>query len=297
MKTLIFADDGEIAGQICSYLKTGTENYVATLPGEESKCGKTGAKQIFVLNGKPDSSNVSIALKELKDRESIDYVFIGSTAFGRDVAGKLSGLGNMKPLSEITSIAFKDGIAVTTRFLYGGKSVLTEESNSNLFVTAPGISEIVQDKPGSPVQQLNLNDPAVKIVGEEKKSAGGVDLEKAKVIVSIGRGLGKPDGIPMVEQLAKAVKGEIAGSRPVCLDYHWLSEDRQVGLSGKKVKPKLYIAVGISGQIQHIAGMRGAKTVIAINKDKTAPIFEECDYGLIGDLYQIVPKLVASLLA
>ncbi len=115
------------------------------------------------------------------------------------------------------------------------------------------------------------------------------------MIVSIGRGLGKPDGLKLVEQLASAVKGEIAGSRPVCLDYHWLSEDRQVGLSGKKVRPRLYIALGISGQIQHIAGMRGSRTVVAINKDKSAPIFEECDYGLIGDLYTIVPKLVTAL--
>ena len=87
----------------------------------------------------------------------------------------------------------------------------------------------------------------------------------------------------------------MAGSRPICLDYHWLSEDRQVGLSGKKVKPRVYIALGISGQIQHIAGMRGSKTVIAINKDKSAPIFEECDYGIVGDIFQIVPKLTGAL--
>ena len=89
--------------------------------------------------------------------------------------------------------------------------------------------------------------------------------------------------------------GEIAGSRPVCLDYQWLSEDRQVGLSGKKVKPKLYIALGISGQIQHIAGMRTSRVVVAVNKDKSAPIFEEADYGIVGDLFQIVPKLVSAL--
>ncbi len=87
----------------------------------------------------------------------------------------------------------------------------------------------------------------------------------------------------------------MSGSRPVCLDYKWLNEERQVGLSGKKVKPRVYIALGISGQIQHIAGMRGSKIVIAVNKDKEAPIFQECDYGIVGDLFQVVPKLVAAL--
>ncbi len=81
----------------------------------------------------------------------------------------------------------------------------------------------------------------------------------------------------------------------MCLDYKWLNEERQVGLSGKKVKPRVYIALGISGQIQHIAGMRGSKIVIAVNKDKEAPIFQECDYGIVGDLFQVVPKLVAAL--
>ncbi|MEM3277816.1 MAG: electron transfer flavoprotein subunit alpha/FixB family protein, partial [Thermoplasmata archaeon] len=91
------------------------------------------------------------------------------------------------------------------------------------------------------------------------------------------------------------VHGEVSGSRPICLDYHWLEEERQVGLSGKRVKPRLYIALGISGQIQHIAGMRGSKMVIAVNKDKNAPIFSECDYGMVGDLYQVVPALIELL--
>ena len=97
------------------------------------------------------------------------------------------------------------------------------------------------------------------------------------------------------KKLVSATRGELAGSRPVCLDYRWLSEERQVGLSGKKVKPRVYIALGISGQIQHIAGMRGSKIVVAVNKDKDAPIFQECDYGIVGDLFQIVPKIVENL--
>ncbi len=127
------------------------------------------------------------------------------------------------------------------------------------------------------------------------KQGTSVRLEDAKIIVSVGRGIGTKENIQKIDPLVKLVNGELAGSRPVCMDYNWLSEDRQVGLSGKKVSPKLYIALGISGQIQHIAGMRGSKTVIAINKDKSAPIFQECDYGIVGDLFAIVPKLISDL--
>ncbi len=295
MKTLIFSDDGEIAAQMCAYLKEGFENTIATLKGEEGKCRRSGARSMFVFTGQPTASNLSGALRKLKDQNSVDLVFIGSTAIGRDTAGLLAGSGGLKPISEVTSVQFSNDKATTTRFLYGGKSVLTEESDSNLFVVASGISEASQTENETEITEMPLDHSPVTVEGEEQKSKGGVDIEKAKVIVSIGRGLGKPEGLKLVEQLASAVKGEVAGSRPVCLDYHWLSEDRQVGLSGKKVKPRLYIALGISGQIQHIAGMRGSRTVVAINKDKSAPIFEECDYGLVGDLYTIVPKLVAAL--
>jgi Electron transfer flavoprotein, alpha subunit len=133
------------------------------------------------------------------------------------------------------------------------------------------------------------------VVSVEEKNTGGVDIEKSQAIVGVGRGIGNKEGLSAVEPLASVLNGVVAGSRPVCLDYHWLSEDRQVGLSGKKVRPKVYIAIGISGQIQHIAGMRGSKVVIAINKDKSAPIFEECDYGIVGDLFQIVPKIVEGM--
>jgi electron transfer flavoprotein alpha subunit len=148
----------------------------------------------------------------------------------------------------------------------------------------------------STISQLEVDIPSnVKIVNRIEKPKGSVNLEKAEIIVSAGRGIGKKEGLGIIQQLADILHGEVGGSRPVCLDYHWLSEERQVGLSGKRVKPKIYIAVGISGQVQHIAGMRGSKTVIAINKDKNAPIFNECDYGIVGDLYTVLPRLIENL--
>ncbi len=127
-----------------------------------------------------------------------------------------------------------------------------------------------------------------------RESARAVDLSAADIIVSVGRGIKEPENLPIVQELAKALNAEIAASRPIC-DNGWLPMERQVGSSGQTVAPKLYIAIGISGAIQHLVGMKGSKTVVAINKDPEAPIFEIADYGIVGDLFQVVPALVEEL--
>ena len=129
-----------------------------------------------------------------------------------------------------------------------------------------------------------------------RESAQTVDLTAAPVIVSVGRGIGEQENIPLVEELAKALGAELAASRPIC-DNGWRPMERQVGSSGQTVSPKLYLAVGISGAIQHLVGMKGAKSVIAINKDENAPIFEVADFGVVGDLFEIVPELTSAILA
>ena len=129
-----------------------------------------------------------------------------------------------------------------------------------------------------------------------REAAQTVDLSAAQVIVSVGRGIGEQEKIGIVEELASALGAEMAASRPIC-DNGWLPMERQVGSSGQTVAPKLYLAVGISGAIQHLVGMKGSKAVIAINKDENAPIFEVADYGVVGDLFAIVPALTKAVLA
>src|SRR5213075_1100035 len=127
---------------------------------------------------------------------------------------------------------------------------------------------------------------------QEVKQA--VDLTKADVIVAVGRGIKSKDNLGLAEKLAEALGGDLAASRPIC-DNEWLPMDRQIGSSGQTVAPKMYLAVGISGAIQHLVGMKGARTIVAINKDKEAPIFEIADYGIVGDLFEIVPALITEL--
>ncbi len=121
-----------------------------------------------------------------------------------------------------------------------------------------------------------------------------MDLTAAELIVSVGRGIKEKENIGMVEDLARAMGAELAASRPIC-DAGWLPMERQVGSSGQTVSPKLYMAVGISGAIQHLVGMKGAKTIVAINKDANAPIFEVADYGIVGDLFEVVPALIEEV--
>lgn len=127
-----------------------------------------------------------------------------------------------------------------------------------------------------------------------REAKQAVDLTQAPIIVAIGRGIKEQKNMPLVENLANVLGGELAASRPIC-DEGWLPMDRQIGSSGQTVAPKLYIALGISGAIQHVVGMKGSRTVVAINKDANAPIFEVADYGIVGDLFEIVPALAAEL--
>ena len=127
-----------------------------------------------------------------------------------------------------------------------------------------------------------------------KEAKSAVDLTQAPLIVAIGRGIKAPENIPQAEALAKALGGEIAASRPIC-DEGWLPMERQIGSSGQTVAPKLYMALGISGAIQHVVGMKGARTIVAINKDANAPIFEIADYGVVGDIFEIMPALTEAL--
>ena len=141
---------------------------------------------------------------------------------------------------------------------------------------------------------VELPAPRIKTVSVNPRSRSQVDISKAEVIVSAGRGVKKMEDLEQLQQLAELLGGVLAGSRPLTGDVDWLPADRRIGLSGQTVKPNLYIACGISGQIEHIVGMKGARTVVAINNDAKAPIHAEADYSVIGDLYEIVPALTLA---
>ncbi|MEL9999635.1 MAG: electron transfer flavoprotein subunit alpha/FixB family protein [Thermoplasmata archaeon] len=295
MKGLVFSEKGELAAQILTLLRDKFDLDLYTT--SDYSLESYGAKELFRIKG--DSiyvDNLSELLAKNFKEKNYDFIAIGSSIMGREISSLISEILHVEAITEILKLEFNGENFITERFFYGGKTLIREESKAKIFTFLPGLVDPIQVNEKTPEKDITIeNSSRVSIVNKIEKPKGSVNLEKADIIVSAGRGIGKKEGLSVIQQLADVLHGEVGGSRPVCLDYHWLSEERQVGLSGKRVKPKIYVAVGISGQVQHIAGMRGSKTVIAINKDKNAPIFNECDYGIVGDLYSIVPKLVEKL--
>jgi len=156
-----------------------------------------------------------------------------------------------------------------------------------------------QTAAGARIQEFEAGDvpTRIKILRATKKESGRIDLRKAKTVVSVGRGIKKKEDLAMVEGLAKSMGAALGCSRPLSSDLGWLPEECHIGLTGISVSPELYLAIGISGQLQHVAGIKDSKVIAAINSDKDAPIFQAADYGIVGDLYQLVPAIQRALAA
>ncbi len=223
---------------------------------------------------------------------------IGHTSFGMDLAPSLAAQLNIPLATDCIGIEIKGENFSLTRQIYGGK-VNAEVSflkKGPYMMTIRAGAFPVLEKPDLSGEVIRIQSPltdealARRFIQYVEAAAGEVDITQADILVSVGRGIKEPGNIPMVKELADALGGALACSRPV-VDKKWLPKSCQVGTSGKTVKPKVYIAIGISGAFQHIAGMKGAGTVIAINKDPKAPIFGVAHYGIVGDLFKIVPVL------
>ena len=225
----------------------------------------------------------------------------------RDFAPKLATRFSQVLVSDAVAARIEGGSPVLVRLLFQGKlnGDVRVSGGGPYFVSLQAgawraDSLEVNSNDAGPAEVETLT-PALDAANIRQKpeapfreSARAVDLTAAERIVAVGRGIKEKENIPVVEELAKALGAELAASRPIC-DAGWLPMERQVGSSGQTVSPKLYMAVGISGAIQHLVGMKGAKTIVAINRDANAPIFEAADYGIAGDLFEVVPALVEEL--
>jgi electron transfer flavoprotein alpha subunit len=246
-----------------------------------------------------------IALSQVIGSAKPDLVLFPHTYQVRDFAPKLAAMLGKGMIGDCIGVRNEGGKLVFVRQMFQGKTAadVTFQGAAPWFASFQAgafRADLVAAHPSgkAPVNSLTVDVKSEQIrtkpldLFKEAKSA--VDLTQAPLIVAIGRGIKAPENIPQAEALAKALGGEIAASRPIC-DEGWLPMERQIGSSGQTVAPKLYLALGISGAIQHVVGMKGARTIVAINKDQNAPIFEIADYGVVGDIFEIMPALTAAL--
>ncbi|MAB90127.1 MAG: electron transfer flavoprotein subunit alpha [Planctomycetes bacterium] len=229
-------------------------------------------------------------------------VFVAATVQGRDLAPGLAGSACLDAgyAAECTNIEVDDGRILATRPVYAGKAIVKVSCNSDVFVLSlrpnvfraslPGGDGVIESAdPPFPEGELGAH-----VTSIADSAGGSKDVAEADVVVSGGRGVGGPEGFATIEALAAALNGAVGASRAV-VDLGWRPHAEQVGQTGKVVSPTLYVACGISGAIQHLAGMRTSKVIVAINKDAEAPIFKVADYGIVGDLFDVVPALTKAV--
>jgi len=226
-------------------------------------------------------------------------ILVGASRQGREVAARLAAKLGRGCLSEVFNLSISNQMLTGERNAYAGRVLATTGASMPCIATVmAGAYPQATGLQGS-LEEFDVGEisPKVKVVQTVKKGAGKIDLKSAKLIVSAGRGVKKKEDLSIIEELARSLGGAIGCSRPLSSDLGWLPEEHHIGLTGASVRPDLYLAIGISGQLQHIAGIKDSRIIAAINSDRDAPIFQAADYGVVGDLYQVVPaiqRLVAA---
>ena len=280
-------------------LGSGMDSFADTLKAWANKVLVIDDEKLKDFNSEAYQKVLVPLIQEYKP----SLTLIAQSGFGADLAPSLAVELECPLTTDCYDLEMKDGSLVAFRQMYGGKV------NAQVrFGDADNMICTIRAASFSP-EEVNLSGEVVKAdcpLTEEiayrkfieyvEAAVGDIDITQADIVIGVGRGIKEKENIPLVQELADAMGGVLAGSRPV-VDAGWLAKDRQVGSSGKTVKPKLYLAVGISGAFQHTAGMKAAETIVAVNKDGNAPIFGIADYGIVGDLMKVVPALKEQIKA
>lgn len=296
--------------RLASELKAGLS---AVILGDEIKGLGTelvsyGAEKVYVasdpLLADYQVDAYSRVLVDLIERERPEIVLIGATDIGQSLAPRVAAKLRTGLTADCTELSIaEDGCLLQTRPAFGGNimaQIITPVHRPQMATVRPRVMKKPQRNSGCKgevievVPKIRQEDIRTRILEIITEVSEGVNLEEADIVVSGGRGLGSPDNFRLIEELAKVLGGVVGGSRAV-VDAGWISHPHQVGQTGKTVSPKLYIACGISGAIQHLVGIKTSECIVAINKDPSAPIFDVANYGIVRDLFEIIPVLTAEL--
>jgi electron transfer flavoprotein alpha subunit len=304
MSILVFSEEKEHAYQLLAKAKElagflRTEIYcLATRESQEYL--NHGANQVFTAELKDFEVEPyrAVLLKAVEESDA-EIVLIGASKRGKEIAPRVAAALGVGCMTECSRIEYVNGEIIVERLTYGGSTIAKETCSSKpTIITVPpnSFEKLKRQEKIGRITALNVNIPKakVKVLERRNKPKGDQDLENADIIISAGRGFKNKEDIKLLEELAELLGGAAIGcSRPISADLGWM--DDWVGISGKKVKPNLYITCGISGQIQHVAGIRDSKIIISINSDENAGIHSISDYSLVGDIYEVIPELIKAL--
>jgi electron transfer flavoprotein alpha subunit len=267
---------------------------------QATRLANCGADGIVLLTGETNipENNARPLAYWLKQQFATDpgVLIVGATPVGRDLAARTAGYLDCGLASDILTAESAENDIHTHRSQYGGAVVLSETLPLPAVLTVPAGRFEAASGAASVSERADLSpDTRLELLGTEAIVKDGIDLAQAKSVVGIGMGLSAHEDMALASALAQTLDAGIGCTRGIAEERHWLGTEQYLGLSGLTVSPNLYVAIGISGQVQHLVGVRDSKVIVAINKNEDAPIFKAADYGLVGDLYEIVPALTAAL--
>ena len=299
MRTLVYSENTELALQLLGKalkLSGAGVSTIAVGSTQAETLVQYGAKVYVVKDGAMETMRA--ALLKVVSIESPDLVMVGSTKRGRELAPRIAAVLNAGYSCDCYDIQQTVNGFTTKRLTYGGAVVATGTIKGKpAIVSVPQRSfqkPEAQERYGEMVElDISIPSSRIRVVEARQKRAGDAGLENAKMIVSAGRGFKKREDLKLLEELATELEAKMGCSRPVSADLGWM--DQWVGISGKKVAPRLYVACGISGTIQHAAGIRDSQTIVSINSDESAGIHELSDYSIVGDIYMVLPALIRAL--
>ncbi|MXR20523.1 electron transfer flavoprotein subunit alpha/FixB family protein [Halobacterium bonnevillei] len=282
---------------------SGGDLHAAVISGDTDefaeKLNREGVDAIHTVdNGEEFNHDVYVqAVEALVTDLDAEFLVTPNSVNGLDYAPAVASRLGRPYVSDAVGLDYDDGTLEVTREMYGSKVETTVEVEDGPFVVSIRGAEwpAAEDIGDAEVSAFDFapDEDAIRstVNGFEEVGGGDVDISEADFLVSIGRGIEEEENIELIEELAEVTGATLSSSRPI-VDNGWLPKNRQVGQSGKQVTPDVYLAIGISGAVQHVAGMKGADTIVAINTDPNAPIFDIADYGIVGDLFDVVPELI-----
>ena len=289
---LVVADRAEAIEELCSGAAALAGTVYLAYTGKKENAVNAKTAYWFGDEGVSFVNCVNDIVALAKDL-AVELVICAPSRNGRLAAAVIGASFGVSVLSDCTSLTMEGGQLTAKRMVYGGAAVKTERPGSAVAVACPaeGCFQAAECAPAAEIVD-KTGSGSVKLVEKRSKEVRSKSITAAKNVVGVGRGLSSEDNLPLVQALAKAIEGELGCTRPVAEEYKWLPSELNIGISGVTIKPNLYIACGISGQIQHLVGINDSRVIAAINRDENAPIFSACDIGIVGDVTTVIPELL-----